>query len=49
MSDFAKILAENQMEMLKLIAPNAKTTLGPQDVENSDSEEENTFVVHLPL
>ena len=43
MSDLAKILAENQKEMLKLLAPSVKNTSEPQVLENCDSEEENAF------
>ena len=43
MSDFTKILAENQKEMLKLIAPVGKKPVTLQNLENSDSEPENVF------
>ena len=44
MSDLTKILAENQKEMLKLIAPlNRKQTVRT-DVQDSDSEPENVSV-----
>ena len=44
MSDLQKIIAENQKEFFKLVVPNTINFLDPQNVENSDSEEENTFV-----
>ena len=44
MSDLTKILAENQKEMLKLIAPlNRKQTVRT-DVQDSDSQPENVSV-----
>ena len=44
MSDLTKILAENQKEMLKLIAPlNKKQPVCP-DVRDSDSEPESISV-----
>ena len=43
MSDLSKILAENQNEMLRLIAPAIRTQDNRPDVENSDSETENVF------
>ena len=42
-SDLSKILAENQNEMLRLIAPATRTQDNRPDVENSDSETENVF------
>ena len=42
MSDLTKILAENQKEMLKLIAPVVKTP-ATQNLENSDSEPKNVL------
>ena len=47
MSDLTKILAENQKEVLKLIAPNTKTSFEPQNLENSSSKEENTFIAYI--
>ena len=44
MSDLAKILAENQKEMMKLIAPMAKKSSAHQNVQDSDSETENISV-----
>ena len=38
MSDLTEILAENQKEMLKLIAPVVKKPATVQNLENSDSE-----------
>ena len=43
MSDLTKILAENQKEMLKLIAPAVKKPATVQNLKNSDSEPENLF------
>ena len=43
LSDLSKILAENQKERVKLLAPKTKKTSEPQFVENADSEE-NTSV-----
>ena len=43
MSDLTKILAENQEEKLKLIAPVAKTSAEHHIVEDSDPETENVF------
>ena len=40
MSDLTKILAENQMEMLNLIAPTIKKPITPQNTENCNSEHE---------
>ena len=42
LSDLTKILAENQKEMLKLTAPTVKKSTIPQNLEDSDSETENT-------
>ena len=45
MSDWAKMLAENQKEMLKLIAPlNRKQQVHHLKVQDPDSEPENTSV-----
>ena len=44
MSDLTKILAENQMEMLKLIAPLGKKQPVSSNIQDSDSELENTSV-----
>ena len=44
MSDSAKFLADNQKEMLKLIAPMAKKPSEHQALENSDSEPGNSTV-----
>ena len=44
MSDVTKILAENQKEMLKLIAPLNKKQTVRTDVQDSDSETENVSV-----
>ena len=44
MSDLTKILAENQKEMLKLIAPSNKKQLVCSNVQDSDSEPENISV-----
>ena len=44
MSDLTKILAENQKEMLKLIAPLNKKQTGHVNVQDSDSETENVSV-----
>ena len=41
MSDLTKILAENQKEMLKLVAPVIRKTSTFQNVETSDSESES--------
>ena len=51
MSDFSKILPENQKEMLKLIAPDSKTRNSHPDIEDFDSETENTLptVTSTPL
>ena len=42
MSDLTNILAENQREMLKLIAPTVTKSTIPQNLEDSDSETLNT-------
>ena len=42
MSDLTKILAENQKECLRLIALTVKKSTNPQNLEDSDSEKENT-------
>ena len=44
MSDLTKILAENQKEMLKLIAPLNKKQTVHMNVQDSDSEPENVSV-----
>ena len=44
MFDRTKILADNQKEMLKLIAPMTKKTSDYQALENSVSEPENISV-----
>ena len=46
MSDLTKILAENQKEMLKLMAPTSKKPVGLQNIENTDSKPENVFFVN---
>ena len=38
MSDLTKILAENQKEIMKLIAPTVKNSVPLQNLENSDVE-----------
>ena len=47
MSDLTKILAENQKEMLKLIAPLSKKRPVRLEDQNSDSEPENTSVTRM--
>ena len=44
MSDLTKILAENQKEMLKLIAPSNRKQSVRTDVQDFDSEPENASV-----
>ena len=44
MSDLTRILAENQKEMLKLIAPLNKKQTVHMNTQDSDSEPENTSV-----
>ena len=44
MSELAKILAENQQEMFKLITSASKKTSNLQHLGDSDSEAENTFI-----
>ena len=44
MSDLTKILAENRKEMLKLIAPLSKKQPVSSNINDSDSEPENTSV-----
>ena len=44
MSDLAKMLAENQKEMLKLIAPLGKKQPVHPNIQDSDSEPENISV-----
>ena len=44
MSDLTKILAENQKEMLKLIAPSNKKQTIHMNAQDSDSEPENVSV-----
>ena len=43
MSDLTEILAENQKEMLKLIAPTVKNPTNSQNLENTDTELENVL------
>ena len=45
MSDLTRLLAENQTEMLHLIAPSNKNQTVRTDVQNSDSEPENSSVM----
>ena len=49
MSDSTKILAENQKEMLKLIAPLNKKQTVHMDVQDSDSEPENVTRTSTPV
>ena len=44
MSDLTKILAENQKEMLKLIAPVSKKRPISSNIQDSDSDQENISV-----
>ena len=44
MTDLAKILAENQKEMLKLIAPANKKRPVSSNIQDSDSDQENISV-----
>ena len=44
MSDLTKILAENQKEMLKLIAPVSKKRHVSSNIQDSDSDQENISV-----
>ena len=44
MTDLAKILAENQKEMLKLIAPASKKRSVNPNLQDSDSDQENISV-----
>ena len=44
LSDLTKLLAENQKEMLKLIAPPNRKQTDRTDVQDSDSEPENVSV-----
>ena len=44
MTDLTKILAENQKEMLKLIAPASKKRSVNPDLQDSDSDQENISV-----
>ena len=44
MSDLAKMLAENQKEMMKLVAPIAEKSSVHQNEQDSDSETENISV-----
>ena len=46
MSDLTKILAENQKETLKLIAPTVKKSTFTQNLEDPDSETEKTHIMH---
>ena len=48
MSDLTKILAENQKEMLKLIAPLNKKQTVHMNAQGSDSEKENVSVARTP-
>ena len=41
--DLTKILAENQKEILKLIAPTVKNSADPQNIKDSDSEPVTVF------
>ena len=43
-SDLEQILAENQNEMMKLVAPMAKQSSAHQNAQDSDSESENISV-----
>ena len=43
-SDLGKMLAENQTEMMKLVAPIAKKSSVHQNAQDSDSETENISV-----
>ena len=42
MSDITNILTENQKEMLKLLPPPLKNQQFPQNLDDPDSETENT-------
>ena len=44
MTDLTKILAENQKEMLKLIAPTIKKHTVSSNIQDSDSDQENISV-----
>ena len=44
MTDLTKILAENQKEMLKLIAPASKKRSANSNLQDSDSDQENISV-----
>ena len=44
MTDLTKILAENQKEMLKLIAPASKKRSANPNMQDSDSDQENISV-----
>ena len=44
MTDFTEILAENQMELLQLIAPSVKNFSNLSNLGDSDSEAENSFI-----
>ena len=44
MTDLTKILAENQKEMLKLIAPASKKRSVSSNIQDSDSDQENISV-----
>ena len=46
-SDQAKILAENQNEMMELIVPMAKKSSAHQNVQVSDSETQNISVARM--
>ena len=45
LSDLIRILAENQEEMLKLLAPAVKKPITLQNLENSGSEPENVLPI----
>ena len=44
MSDLAKMFAENEKEMMKLVAPIAKQSSAHQNAQGFDSETENISV-----
>ena len=47
MSDLSKILAEDEREMLKLIAPSVKNASNPHDLGGSDSENDNPCQTYI--
>ena len=49
MSDLTKILAENQKEMMKLVAPITKKSSAHQNAQDSDSETENISVARTSI